>query len=147
LKSLNYSSSKKNNHTGTIIPQAGVNPDYDASLQTIARIEKALDKELRRAQVDLGTTKLSYYHPNNSNEKYQLQVPANKIKDVPDDWIVKSGTKVFSVLGSVGFSCDSFVISQMVTRYWSLEIERMQKPLAEAVETKNQVRICDVILV
>ncbi len=97
-----------------------MNPEYDAAVGEIDSIEKALEKELKRAQVELGTNKVSFYHPNNSKEKYQLQVPAAFLADVPRSWVVKSQTK----------AC---------TRYWTGEIERIQKPLAEAEETKNQI--------
>lgn len=106
---------------GTLVPQPGVYAAYDEALATVAAMEKALDKELRRAQVELGHAKIAFYHPNNSKEQYQLQVPAALQSKIPRAWTLKSQTKA-------------------VLRYWTPEIERVQKPLAEAAETKNQVR-------
>ncbi len=52
-----------------MLPRPGSMPEFDLAEKTIGEIEKTLDKALHKAQAQLGTNKLSYYHPGVSKEK------------------------------------------------------------------------------
>lgn len=104
----------------TILPKPGVLPEFDQAEQVISEIEKGLAGVLVKAQQTLGSNKLAYYHPGVSKERYQIAVPASLKSKVPASWVIKSQTKT-------------------MFRYWTADIERVQRPLAEACETRAQL--------
>mmetsp|Transcript_28787 Transcript_28787/g.86393 ORF Transcript_28787/g.86393 Transcript_28787/m.86393 type:complete len:1227 (-) Transcript_28787:2817-6497(-) len=106
--------------TGVIEPARGMVAEFDDNADDIDRIETELDQLIRQYRRDFGLPKLQFYHPGVSKEQYQIAVPVDKVKRVPESWRYLSAVKSFK-------------------RYWSPEVESLQDPLAMAKETKRQL--------
>lgn len=102
---------------GILVPEPGVEEDFDASQERIAQIHKDLDNLLKKARRDLGSTAICYR--DNGKEIYQLEVPI-KIKNIPKDWDQMSATK-------------------QVKRYYFPELRILIRKLQEAQETHSQI--------
>ncbi|KAL2003812.1 hypothetical protein VTN02DRAFT_2166 [Thermoascus thermophilus] len=102
---------------GILVPEPGVEEDFDASQERIAQIHKDLDNILKKARRDLGSTAICYR--DNGKEIYQLEVPI-KIKNIPKDWDQMSATK-------------------QVKRYYFPELRILIRKLQEAQETHSQI--------
>lgn len=102
---------------GILIPEPGVEEEFDASQQRIEDILAELQNFLKQARRDLGSNAIVYR--DNGKEIYQLEVPT-KIKDVPDDWDQMSATKA-------------------VKRYYTPELRVLIRELQEAQETHGQI--------
>jgi len=102
---------------GLLVPQPGVEEDFDDSAERIANTKKELDALLRRCQSKLGSKMLKY--TDNGKEIYQIEVPI-KIKDVPKDWRQMSATK-------------------QVKRYYFPELENLVQDLKEGEEIHAQI--------
>eukprot|EP00053_Salpingoeca_punica_P015373 m.141445 g.141445 ORF g.141445 m.141445 type:complete len:1202 (+) comp16694_c0_seq1:90-3695(+) len=111
---------KKARNDGNIVPNPGADREFDALQKTVESIEGQLEAHLVDAQKKFGKIKISYHHPTVGKERYQIQVPASEEDSVPSSWKCKSQTTT-------------------LRRYWSPEVERLQKPLAEAQETRKQI--------
>ena len=102
---------------GLLVPQPGVEADFDESAERIANTKKELDALLRRCQSKLDSKTLKY--TDNGKEIYQMEVPL-KIKNVPKDWRQMSATK-------------------QVKRYYFPELEDLVQDLKEGEETHAQI--------
>lgn len=102
---------------GLLIPEPGVEEEFDASQQRIEDILAELQNFLKQARRDLGSTAIVYR--DNGKEIYQLEVPT-KVKGVPDDWDQMSATKA-------------------VKRYYTPELRVLIRELQEAQETHGQI--------
>ena len=102
---------------GIVVPQAGVEEDFDESQARIEEIHGDLDNLLRKARKDLGSTAIVFR--DNGKEIYQLEVPA-RVKGVPSNWDQMSATKV-------------------VKRYYNPELRSLVRQLQEAQETHGQI--------
>lgn len=105
--------------------QPGSNMEYDECEAGIARLETQLERELVAAQRALGAregvkSEVKYFHPGVTKERYQVQVPNALCKKVPTSWTKKSSTSTCA-------------------RFWPREVEDLQRPLAELIETKEQI--------
>lgn len=60
--------------------------DFDENMDEIERIETELDQLLRKYRRTFDLSKLEYYHPGVSKEQYQIAVPNDKVKRVPESW-------------------------------------------------------------
>jgi len=98
---------------GILIPQPGVEADFDEAADSITDCEAQLQELLTKARKTLGSNAICYR--DNGKEIYQLEVPV-KIKDVPKNWDQMSATK-------------------QVKRYYSPELRKLVRNLQEARET------------
>lgn len=108
------SKAKENN---ILVPERGIEEDFDASQEGIDQLHHDLDSLLKKVRRDLGSTAICYR--DNGKEIYQLEVPI-KIKNVPKHWDQMSATK-------------------QVKRYYFPELRAIIRKLQEAQETHGQI--------
>jgi DNA mismatch repair protein MSH6 len=99
-----------------LVPERGVETDFDASQDRIAEIKDELNDLMKSKQKEYGSSKIVFRDI--GKEIYQLEVPSN-IK-VPKDWKMMSSTKA-------------------VKRYYFSELQELVRDLQEAQETHGQV--------
>ena len=102
---------------GLLVPEPGVEEDFDQSQERIDEIEAELSKLLKKARKDLCSNAIEFR--DNGKEIYQLEVPV-KVKGIPKNWDQMSATKA-------------------VKRYYSPELRGLVRQLQEAQETHSQV--------
>ncbi|KAI9838717.1 MAG: DNA mismatch repair protein msh6 [Sclerophora amabilis] len=102
---------------GILVPEVGVEEDFDESQARIERILSDLEKLLKKYRRDLGSTSIVYR--DNGKEIFQLEVPT-KVKNVPRNW-------------------DQMSATQKVKRYYSPELRGLVRQLQEAQETHGQI--------
>lgn len=107
----------KAKENGILVPEPGVEGDFDNSQEHIKGIHKELDDILKKARRDLGSTAICYR--DNGKEIYQLEVPV-KVKGIPKNWDQMSATKA-------------------VKRYYYPELRALIRQLQEAQETHSQI--------
>ncbi|KAF7715747.1 DNA mismatch repair protein msh6 [Penicillium ucsense] len=107
----------KAKENGILVPETGVEADFDNSQDTIEQLHKDLDNLLKKARRDLGSTAICYR--DNGKEIYQLEVPI-KVKNIPKNWDQMSATK-------------------QVKRYYFPELRSLIRKLQEAQETHSQI--------
>lgn len=103
--------------TGILVPERGVEEDFDESQDAVEQVLADLDKLLKKYRRDLGTNTIEYR--DNGKEIYQLEVPT-KVKSVPKNW-------------------DQMSATQKVKRYYSPELRGLVRQLQEAQETHTQI--------
>ena len=102
---------------GLLVPEPGVEDDFDASQEKIEQILADLESVLKKTRRDLGSTAIVYR--DSGKEIYQLEVPI-KVKGVPKSW-------------------DQMSATQKVKRYYSPELRGLVRKLQEAQETHGQI--------
>ena len=102
---------------GLLVPEPGVEEDFDASQDRIEQILADLESLLKRTRRELGSNAIVYR--DNGKEIYQLEVPI-KVKNVPKNW-------------------DQMSATQKVKRYYSPELRALVRQLQEAQETHGQI--------
>ncbi|KAL8773667.1 MAG: hypothetical protein Q9209_001433 [Squamulea sp. 1 TL-2023] len=102
---------------GILVPEHGVEEDFDASQDRIESILANLHKLLQKTRKDLSCSAIDYR--DNGKEIYQLEVPV-KIKGIPKTW-------------------DQMSATQKVKRYYSPELRSLVRQLQEAQETHGQI--------
>ena len=107
----------KAQESGIMVPQRGVEQDFDESQDNIEAIERDLQKLLQEKRKELGSNSLCYR--DNGKEIYQLEVPI-KVKNVPKSWDQMSATAA-------------------VKRYYFPELRDLVKQLQEARESHAQI--------
>ncbi|KAJ5096043.1 hypothetical protein NUU61_005399 [Penicillium alfredii] len=107
----------KAKENGILVPEPGVEEDFDSSQENIEQIHRDLDNLLKKARRDLGSTAICYR--DNGKEIYQLEVPI-KVKNIPKNWDQMSATK-------------------QVKRYYFPELRSLIRKLQEAQETHSQI--------
>lgn len=107
----------KAKEAGLLIPERGVEADFDASQDRIEEILADLETLLKRTRKDLGSSAICYR--DNGKEIYQLEVPT-KVKGIPKSWDQTSAT-------------------QKVKRYYSPELRSLVRQLQEAQEIHGQI--------
>ena len=108
---------RKAKDEGILVPEPGVEADFDESQDRIEECLKDLDKLLKKARRDLGSTAIKF--TDNGKEIYQLEVPI-KVTGIPKTWDQMSATK-------------------QVKRYYSPELRKLVRSLQEAQETHGQI--------
>lgn len=103
--------------SGILVPEPGVEEDFDASQERIEKIHHDLDSLLKKVRRDLGSTAIVF--KDNGKEIYQLEVPI-KVKNIPKHWDQMSATK-------------------QVKRYYFPELRTLIRKLQEAQETHSQI--------
>ena len=107
----------KAKEAGLLIPERGVEEDFDASQDRIQSLLADLDTLLKKTRKDLRSNEIVY--ADNGKEIYQLEVPV-KVKGIPKNWNQMSAT-------------------QKVKRYYSPELRGLVRRLQEAQETHGQI--------
>lgn len=102
---------------GILVPEPGVEEDFDATKGEVDRLENELQQLLKRVRKELGSSAIVYR--DNGKEIYQLEVPI-KVKKIPKDWDQMSATK-------------------QVKRYYFPELRTLIRKLQEAQETHSQI--------
>ncbi|CAO2657216.1 Nn.00g033420.m01.CDS01 [Neocucurbitaria sp. VM-36] len=101
---------------GILVPEPGIEEDFDNSQEEIDNCKANLEVLLKKARKELGSNSICYR--DNGKEIYQLEVP-KKIK-VPSSW-------------------DQMSATAKVTRYYSPELRKLVRALQEAQETHGQI--------
>ena len=107
---------KKAREHNTLVPERGIEADFDESQDGIEDIHKKLQKLLEKQKKELGTNTLHYADV--GKEIYQLEVPV-KIK-VPKTW-------------------DQMSATQAKKRYYFPELRTLVRQLQESQETHAQI--------
>ncbi|KAB8337133.1 hypothetical protein FH972_021437 [Carpinus fangiana] len=107
----------KAKETGILVPEPGVEEDFDDSAANIANCEDALQQLLKEAQKELKSSAICFR--DNGKEIYQLEVPT-KIKSIPKSW-------------------DQMSATAKVKRYYSPELRKLVRDLQEARETHASI--------
>ena len=102
---------------GLLIPERGVEEDFDSSQDRIEQILEELEVLLQKVRKDLGSSAIAYR--DNGKEIYQLEVPI-KVKGIPKSW-------------------DQMSATVKVKRYYSPELRALVRKLQEAQETHGQI--------
>jgi len=106
---------RKVKEDGILVPEPGVEEDFDESQAMIEGIEQELDAYLRKYQKEL---KAGAKYTDNGKEIYLVEV--NVKQAVPKNWMQMSATA-------------------KVKRYWPPEVKTKVKELLEARETHGQI--------
>ncbi|KIW72164.1 hypothetical protein, variant [Phialophora macrospora] len=107
---------QKAKETGILVPEPGVEEDFDNSQATIDSINKKFDTLISKWRGELGSSKICYR--DNGKEIMQMEVPL-KVK-VPATWDQMSATST-------------------VKRYYFPELRALVRKLQEAQETHSQI--------
>lgn len=102
---------------GVLVPERGVEEDFDKSQDHIEQILADLEELLKKTRKDLGSSAIMYR--DNGKEIYQLEVPF-KVKGIPKSW-------------------DQMSATQKCKRYYSPELRSLVRRLQEAQETHGQI--------
>lgn len=108
---------QKAKENGILVPERGVEEDFDQSQDGIEAIQQDLDGLLKKWRKELGSSAICFR--DNGKEIYQLEVPI-KVKGVPRTWDQMSATK-------------------QVKRYYFPELKTLIRKLQEAQETHSQI--------
>ena len=106
----------KARETGQLVPEPGVEEDFDESQATLESINEDLNELISKWRKELGSSKICYR--DNGKEIFQMEVPV-KLK-VPSDWDQTSATST-------------------VKRYYFPELRKLVRKLQEARETHSQI--------
>ena len=101
---------------GILVPAPGIEENFDNSQEELDKCVADLDKLLKQARKDLGSTAISY--KDIGKEIYQFEV-SKKVK-VPKTW-------------------DQMSATASVTRYYSPELRKLVRAFQETQETHSQV--------
>ncbi|KAH3972303.1 DNA mismatch repair protein [Parastagonospora nodorum] len=101
---------------GILVPEPGVEEDFDNSQQEIDECKANLDQLLKKARKELGNNGIVF--KDIGKEVYQLEVP-KKVK-VPNTW-------------------DQMSATAKVSRYYTPELRKLVRALQEAEETHGQI--------
>lgn len=107
----------KAKESNILVPERGIEEDFDSSQDIIESLNSDLDKLLKKARKELGSSAICYR--DNGKEIYQMEVPI-KIKNIPKHWDQMSATK-------------------QVKRYYFPELRTIIRKLQEAQETHSQI--------
>lgn len=107
----------KAKETGVLVPERGIEEDFDNSHDAIKEIEDEFEVLLRTQRKVLGSNAICYR--DNGKEIMQLEVPV-KVKGIPKNWDQMSATK-------------------QVKRYYFPELRRLVRKLQEAQERHSQI--------
>ncbi|KAF2084464.1 DNA mismatch repair protein Msh6 [Saccharata proteae CBS 121410] len=108
---------KRAREEGVLVPEPGVEEDFDQSQDEIKQCLAELEKLLKQVRRDLNSNAIVFR--DNGKEIYQLEVPIS-IKNVPKSWNQMSATS-------------------KVKRYYNPELRKLVRALQEAQETHGQI--------
>ncbi|ETN02954.1 hypothetical protein PPTG_16016 [Phytophthora nicotianae INRA-310] len=78
--------------SGVIIPQAGVDPEFDAACEEISQVEAELAEYLSEQRTALRCRQISYWGKK-KEDRYQLEVPESALSKQPKEYELKSRKK------------------------------------------------------
>ena len=107
----------KAKENGLLVPERGVEEDFDQSQDHIEQIMSELDELLKKARKDLKSNGICF--TNVGKEIYQLEVPTS-VKGIPKNW-------------------DQMSATVKVKRWYSPELRNLVRRLQEAQETHGQI--------
>lgn len=105
--------------SNTLVPERGVETDFDDSQDSIVDIKSELEGLLKKYMTTLKSRELKF--TDMGKEIYLIEVPAKLVKEVPKSWDQMSGT-------------------QKVKRFYSPEVRKLVRTLQEAQETNSQIQ-------
>jgi DNA mismatch repair protein MSH6 len=108
---------QKAKEAGILVPERGIEEDFDASQDAIEAVHEELNGLLRKWRKELGSSAICFR--DNGKEIYQLEVPI-KVAKVPKSWDQMSATK-------------------QVKRYYFPELRSLVRKLQESQETHSQI--------
>jgi DNA mismatch repair protein MSH6 len=108
---------EKAKENSILVPERGVEEDFDESQDNVESIQEELNRLLRKWRKELGSDTICFR--DNGKEIFQLEVPI-RIKGVPKHWDQMSATK-------------------QVKRYYFPELRALIRRLQEAQETHSQI--------
>jgi DNA mismatch repair protein MSH6 len=108
---------QKAKEAGILVPERGIEEDFDASQDAIEAVHKELNDLLRKWRKELGSSAICFR--DNGKEIYQLEVPIKAAK-VPKSWDQMSATK-------------------QVKRYYFPELRSLVRKLQESQEIHSQI--------
>ncbi|KAK9234381.1 muts domain V-domain-containing protein [Lipomyces kononenkoae] len=103
---------------GLLIPERGVEEDFDCSQDNIARIEQQFADLLRGYKRQFKSQEIAY--KDSGKEIYLIEVPARIVPSVPKNWQQLSGT-------------------QKTKRFWSPEVRTLVREMLEARESHKTI--------
>jgi len=109
---------EKAKEAGILVPERGIEEDFDESQDYIESIREELDGLLQTWRKELGSSAVCFR--DNGKEIMQLEVPLKVSKKVPPNWNQMSAT-------------------QAVKRYYFPELRALVRRLQEAQETHSQI--------
>lgn len=109
---------EKGKEAGILVPQRGIEEDFDDSQDYIESIHVELNDLLEKCRKQLGSKAVCYR--DNGKEIMQMEVPIKFASKVPKDWNQMSAT-------------------QSVKRYYFSELRELVQKLQEAQETHSQI--------
>lgn len=109
---------QKAKDAGILVPERGIEEDFDESQAFIESIHKELNNLLEAKRKELGSSAICFR--DNGKEIFQLEVPIKVAKKVSDDWQQMSAT-------------------QAVKRYYFSELRNLVRKLQEAQEIHSQI--------
>ncbi|CAF9942881.1 MAG: DNA mismatch repair protein msh6 [Alectoria fallacina] len=107
----------KAKEAGLLIPERGVEEDFDTSQDRIQSLLTDLETLLKKTRKELKSNDIVY--ADNGKEIYQLEVPV-KVKSIPKNW-------------------DQMSATIKVKRYYNPELRGLVRKLQEAQETHGQI--------
>jgi DNA mismatch repair protein MSH6 len=108
---------EKAKQNGILVPERGIEEDFDNSQDTIEGIQRELNDLLKKWRKELGSSAICFR--DNGKEIFQLEVPV-KVSKVPKSWDQMSATK-------------------QVKRYYFPELRALIRKLQEAQEVHSQI--------
>lgn len=102
---------------GILVPQPGVESDFDESQESVNSAEAELQQHLAKVKKELRSNTICFR--DNGKEIYQLEVPIT-VKGVPKTW-------------------DQMSATAKVKRYYNPELRKLVRNLQEAQETHGQI--------
>ncbi|KIX00439.1 uncharacterized protein Z518_10578 [Rhinocladiella mackenziei CBS 650.93] len=114
---MNAFDRNKAKETGVLVPERGIDEDFDDSQDAIEAIQEEFNVLLRKWRKEFGSSAICYR--DNGKEIMQLEVPI-KVKNIPKSWDQMSATK-------------------QVKRYYFPELRSLVRKLQEAQETHSQI--------
>ena len=108
---------EKAKQNGILVPEKGIEEDFDTSQEAIEAIQAELNALLKKWRKELGSSAICFR--DNGKEIFQLEVPV-KVGNVPKNWDQTSATK-------------------QVKRYYFPELRALIRRLQEAQEMHSQI--------
>ncbi|KAK9253506.1 muts domain V-domain-containing protein [Lipomyces tetrasporus] len=103
---------------GLLIPERGVEEDFDCSQDNISRIEQEFTELLRGYKRQFKSQEITY--KDSGKEIYLIEVPTRIVSSIPKNWQQLSGT-------------------QKTKRFWSPEVRTLVRQMLEARETHKNI--------
>uniref|UniRef100_A0A7S0GJU7 DNA mismatch repair proteins mutS family domain-containing protein n=1 Tax=Amorphochlora amoebiformis TaxID=1561963 RepID=A0A7S0GJU7_9EUKA len=107
---------------GFIIPNKGVNKEYDAVEESLTSLKRGLDKFLRETRSRFGDRSIKYKHL--GKERYQLEISCSTVKKkqscLPSNWMLAGSSK-------------------KVKKYIAPEVRKMVEQLGEAEFEREKI--------